>query len=42
MKRLILISLIIIPFSLTSNAQLKFGIKAGITSTSIKVDEVIQ
>ncbi len=41
MKRLILITLLIIPFSIVSNAQIKFGIKAGITSTSIKVDEVI-
>lgn len=41
MKRIILISLLIIPFSLVSNAQIKFGIKAGVTSTSIKVDEVI-
>lgn len=41
MKRLILISLFIIPFSLVSNAQLKFGIKAGLTSTSIKVDDLI-
>ncbi|HAF28475.1 MAG TPA: hypothetical protein DCG75_05440 [Bacteroidales bacterium] len=41
MKKIILISLLIVPFSLASNAQLKFGIKAGLTSTSIKVDEVI-
>ncbi len=41
MKRLILIALLIIPFSIVSNAQIKFGVKAGITSTSIKVDEVI-
>lgn len=41
MKRLILITLLIIPFSIVSNAQIKFGVKAGITSTSIKVDEVI-
>ena len=41
MKRLILIALLIIPFSLVSNAQIQFGVKAGITSTSIKVDEVI-
>lgn len=39
MKQFILISLFLIPFSLVSNAQLKFGIKAGITSTSIKVDD---
>ncbi len=42
MKRLILITLLIIPFSIISNAQIKFGVKAGITSTSIKVDEVIE
>ena len=41
MRRLIFITLLIIPFSLVSNAQIKFGIKAGITSTSIKVDDVI-
>ena len=41
MKRLILITLLIIPFSIVSNAQIKFGVKAGITSTSIKVDDVI-
>jgi hypothetical protein len=41
MRRLILITLLIIPFSIVSNAQIKFGVKAGITSTSIKVDEVI-
>lgn len=39
MKRLILIALLIIPFSLVSNAQINFGIKGGITSTSIKVDD---
>lgn len=41
MKRLIFITLLIIPFSIVSNAQIKFGVKAGVTSTSIKVDEVI-
>lgn len=41
MKRIILISLLVIPFYMVSNAQIKFGIKAGITSTSIKVDDVI-
>ena len=40
MKRLIFIALLIIPFSIVSNAQIKFGIKAGITSTSIKADDV--
>jgi len=41
MKRLFIIALLIIPFGLVSNAQIKFGAKAGITSTSIKVNEVI-
>lgn len=41
MKRLFFIALLIIPFGLVSNAQIKFGAKAGITSTSIKVNEVI-
>jgi len=31
----------IIPFGIIAQAQLKFGVKAGITSTSIKVDEVL-
>jgi len=44
MKRLILIALLVIPFTMVSNAQkdfFKIGLKAGITSTSIKVDDVI-
>jgi len=41
MKRLFIIALLIIPFGIVSNAQIKFGAKAGITSTSIKVNEVI-
>ena len=41
MKRIILIALLIIPLSMVLNAQIKFGIKAGITSTSIKVDDII-
>ena len=44
MKRIILIALLIIPFTMVSKAQsdfFKIGIKAGITSTSIKVDDVI-
>jgi len=44
MKRLFLIALLIIPFTMVSNAQkdfFKIGLKAGITSTSIKVDDVI-
>lgn len=40
MKRIILITLLLISISMISNAQIKFGIKAGITSTSIKVDDV--
>lgn len=41
MKRIFLIALLIIPFTMVSNAQIKFGIKAGLTSTSIKADDVI-
>ncbi len=41
MKRIFLIALLIIPFYLVSNAQIKFGIKGGITTTSIKADDVI-
>jgi len=41
MKKLILILLLIVPMGIIAQAQLKFGVKAGITSTSIKVDEVI-
>lgn len=41
MKRIILIALLIIPFTMVSNAQIKFGIKGGITTTSIKADDVI-
>ena len=41
MKHLILILVLIVPISIVANAQIKFGIKAGITSTSIKVDEVL-
>lgn len=40
MKKLILITIFIIPFFVVSQAQIKFGVKAGITSTSIKADEV--
>ena len=42
MKRLILILVLIVPISIVANAQIKFGVKAGITSTSIKVDEVFE
>ncbi len=44
MKRFILIALIIVSYTMVSNAQsdfFKIGLKAGITSTSIKVDDVI-
>ncbi|MDA3952594.1 MAG: porin family protein [Bacteroidales bacterium] len=41
MKRIILIALLVIPFTMVSNAQIKFGLKAGITSTSITVDDLI-
>lgn len=41
MKRLIIIALIVIPFTMVSNAQVKFGLKAGITSTSISVNDLI-
>ncbi|MBU8893092.1 MAG: PorT family protein [Bacteroidales bacterium] len=42
MKRLILITLLITSVTLASKAQIKFGIKGGITSTSIKVDDIIE
>ncbi len=41
MKRLFFIALLIIPFGIVSNAQIKFGAKVGMTSTSIKVNEII-
>ena len=41
MKRIILISLLLIPFYMVSNAQIKFGVKGGITTTSIKADDII-
>ncbi|NOQ26180.1 MAG: outer membrane beta-barrel protein [Bacteroidales bacterium] len=41
MKRLIIIALIVIPFTMVSNAQVKFGLKLGITSTSISVNDLI-
>ena len=41
MKRLILILVLIVPISIVANAQIKFGIKAGVTSTSIKADDVL-
>ena len=41
MKRLIIIALLVIPFTMVSNAQVKFGLKAGITSTSISVNDLI-
>ena len=42
MKRLIIILALLLPVTFIANAQLKFGVKGGITSTSIKVDDVIQ
>ncbi|MFC2152406.1 porin family protein [Bacteroidota bacterium] len=44
MKRLFLIALLIVTITMVSNAQkdfFKIGLKAGITSTSIKVDDLI-
>lgn len=41
MKRLIIILTLLLPTVFIANAQLKFGVKGGITSTSIKVDDVI-
>ena len=41
MKKLIFIALLLLSFGLVSNAQIKFGAKVGMTSTSIKVDELI-
>jgi len=41
MKRIFLIALLLVPFYMVSNAQIKFGVKAGLTSTSIKADDVI-
>ncbi len=41
MKRIILIALLILPLGIITNAQIKFGIKAGVTSTSLKADDFI-
>jgi hypothetical protein len=41
MKRIILIALLIIPIGFIANSQIKFGIKAGVTSTSLKADDFI-
>jgi len=41
MKRIILIALFVIPITFIANSQIKFGIKAGVTSTSLKVDDFI-
>lgn len=41
MKRLIIILALLLPLSFMANAQLKFGVKAGVTSTSIKVNDVL-
>jgi len=42
MKKIVLIAFLSLPFFMVSQsqAQIKFGIKAGLTSTSIKADEV--
>jgi len=40
MKKIVLIAILTIPFFMVSQAQIKFGIKAGLTSTSINADEV--
>ncbi|OFX89040.1 MAG: hypothetical protein A2W99_02460 [Bacteroidetes bacterium GWF2_33_16] len=40
MKRIILIALLIIPITFIANSQIKFGIKAGVTSTSLKADDI--
>ncbi|MEA3316931.1 MAG: porin family protein [Bacteroidota bacterium] len=40
MKKIILLSVFIAAFGLISKAQIQFGMKAGITSSSIKTDEV--
>lgn len=42
MKRLIIILALLLPVTFIANAQLKFGVKGGITSTSIKADDVIK
>ena len=41
MKKLLLIAIFTIPFFMVSQAQIQFGVKGGITSTSIKADDVI-
>ncbi|MBI9053029.1 MAG: PorT family protein [Bacteroidales bacterium] len=41
MKRLIILLAFILPLSFASNAQIKFGVKGGLTSTSIKTDDLI-
>jgi len=42
MKKFIIIALFVIPFTMVSNAQIKLGLKFGIASTSILVDDVIE
>lgn len=42
MKRIILVLTIMLSISIVSEAQIKFGAKIGLTSTSIKVDETIK
>lgn len=41
MKRLIILLILIAPITFVTNAQIKFGMKAGVTSTSIKVNDII-
>ena len=40
MKKSILIAVLAVALSINASAQIKFGIKAGITSTSVKTNEV--
>jgi hypothetical protein len=42
MKKLVFVAIFILPFFMVSQAQIKFGVKAGLTSTSINTDEVIE
>lgn len=41
MKRLIILLILIAPITFVTKAQIKFGMKAGVTSTSIKVNDII-
>ncbi|MGC9374180.1 MAG: porin family protein [Bacteroidales bacterium] len=42
MKKLVFVAFFTLSFFMVSQAQIKFGIKAGLTSTSINTDEVIE